>query len=945
MYFQLIVALLCVFLASQQVIAVVNTGQTTKVEESSKSNASDETTQSETSAKSVTDSVAESTEEKANRRDASLNLGDTYGAPLPPSPQDTYLPTGPSLNLNLPVPVYGVPDAPSNNVVYAPPPPDIPPPISNPSPTYGLPQIDVPKDTYGPPSSHNFGGSLSNSYGPPPIKYGVPSLSPPPKQFFPGPSRLKAPKPIYGLPPRPQYGPPKPLFTQKLPKHPIKHNFGFRPPKPTYGAPDFHFKDTFSSSKLNFNSNFLQNSFSSHSSHSNQQISTQYGAPNAGTLSPTLHYGPPEPVAHPKPPHPGAPAPPTPPDIKYDGWQPIPGLVSKVPSDTYGVPPSDHHPVGDLSYNNDLSPPPLEGGSSSGGHGGSSLSISNSYGPPNGGLSDSYGAPLNTVTGSGGVIISSGEESHSGHSGALSLGGIGQGHSVQAVKSISYEIFPNDNSGGGGNVHGSGDTYSAPPLDSYSADGPYAASHSYNSNGQGQKDLSLSSTGIGLIPPSGVYGVPPSGQYGAPLFTPTSQLNALAINPPKRPVLLREPVPAGLIDTIGKHSAQKEIFGSSNFNLGQAYLPPPVSDLPLKNDIPPEPTNLYSLPSSNSPISFQNLVHGSSSAGLHTSVYNSGFSSGSLNLEGASAQALSSYNVPLGTVDGSYSVPSHLGLTVGLDHSLPPVSIDLTGGYSQTNTFSLPHDCALHKTQALSSLAYSSVPSVPSVPTVSEYNSLSSGSDTVNGQASVVPDLNTAHSQTVSTEARNNNIEESDKDGKEYGKSVAQSFGPNSELIKSQSINLNNIPLQGNLGSYTLQIQAADSSGEQNRVPHTQVLNDGLLQSILAAIEQPQQQQQNIPVVGLPIYQLPPNFKQAYFTNSTENSENTNTDKQNLADYEVIEKQSNDSDEEEPLSLLNNEIALYFSNNQQRHKKDTESKSEESTERIDSTEKSTVNGH
>jgi len=59
-----------------------------------------------------------------------------------------------------------------------------------------------------------------------------------------------------------------------------------------------------------------------------------------------------------------------------------------------------------------------------------------------------------------------------------------------------------------------------------------------------------------------------------------------------------------------------------------------------------------------------------------------------------------------------------------------------------------------------------------------------------------------------------------------------------------------NIPIQGNHGSYTLQIQPAGGVGStgQQSIAHDQVLSNGLLQDILAAIEQqqPANQQQGL---------------------------------------------------------------------------------------------------
>uniref|UniRef100_A0A182IMY2 Uncharacterized protein n=1 Tax=Anopheles atroparvus TaxID=41427 RepID=A0A182IMY2_ANOAO len=56
------------------------------------------------------------------------------------------------------------------------------------------------------------------------------------------------------------------------------------------------------------------------------------------------------------------------------------------------------------------------------------------------------------------------------------------------------------------------------------------------------------------------------------------------------------------------------------------------------------------------------------------------------------------------------------------------------------------------------------------------------------------------------------------------------------ELISAQKSQSLTIPVQGQHGSYHLQFQGAGSA------PHEQILSEGLLQSILSAIEQPQQQ-------------------------------------------------------------------------------------------------------
>ncbi|XP_060537297.1 uncharacterized protein LOC132708757 [Cylas formicarius] len=809
---QIFVVLLSASLTLQYVAAVINSGQSQKVEEPIKTNS--ESTEAETTSSTAEkDSIAESSD-TANRREAPL---DTYGLP-----GNSYLPPSP-ININLPVPVYGVPDAPSNNVVYPAPPPDIPPP---PKPLYGPPSISA---TYGVPHSKpslNFLPQLSTNYGIPPVKYGPPSL----------PTNLFAPKPVYGPPklqyghPKPQYGPPsKPI---KFHKYPPK-NFNPRPPKPIYGT-SVGFKDNFNSNKLHFNSFFNSNTLSTGAKFSNlysgvSTLTHQYGAPvlpppkktvtiqyvssnsgghlssQYGVPSASVAYGPPQPSPNPRPPHPGAPAPPTPPDIKYDGWQPIPGLVSKRPIDDV------HHVTGEGAYN-DLSPPPLQHNHLGDTYGAPPISLGISGATSGGykqGISDSYGAPLNTVTGSGGIVASSGVEVHGKHI-------------AQSAKSEAY----------------SGDS-------------------------------------IGLVPPSGVYGAPPSGQHGTQLYS-----NAHGFG--------------GSLQ-FGSIQGHKPEFSS-----GSSYSSDSVAAHP------PEPSSLYSLPNERVPVSFQNLVHGSATSGLH--------------IEGASALPLTSYNVPLGAIDGSYSLPPS-GSSVGLDYSQPPVTIDLTHGKSNA------YDCSHNKQQSIPSQAYG-------VPTDSYTSSLSTNTHNVASHASYgvpqpqllvpsseygVPDLH--HSSSVNSETKVNAINE-ETHGKSYGKSVAASFGPNSELVESQSIDLNNIPLQGTQGSYTLQIQSAD--GSQNQVPHTQFLNEGLLQSILQAIEQPGRTPQS--GAGIPIIQLQQSVEQgSYASNDTINyhqSQYLDNNPQTSQINEVLvdapktqprDEKISDGDNEETLQMLDtSQIALFY---------------------------------
>lgn len=1037
----------CLLYNSQNVNAVVNNGQNTSSEKTS-TDAEGATTLTE-----IQDSAAAASDQEINRRETPTSgLSDSYGAPIPNNAyglsQDTYTPTGPS-NPTLPVPVYGVPDAPSNNIVYPAPPPDVPPPISDgnlanaqndilqntdifnqPLQTYGPPKEVYlpPKDTYGPPNldntlgnvgsltlssfghngnigiglnantGHNIGlntidlspptnGIPFDTYGPPkenyfpppapnysPPKYTKPIFKPkpiygPPEGKFPllkpplesnlPPLKLdigsKFPKPIYGPPkatygppkpiygpPKPVYGPPKPIYGPPKPIYgppkpiygPPKSNYG--PPKPIYGPPkpifspfsrlphnsfkpggvygppkdiysygpphiksippnqiSFHIPKVnygpprphvgnFGASGLGVSTNFGSVSFGGSS---NLGSSSHFGSSNLGSSggpikfstsanfgTPSIKYGPPAPVYGPPqgahfgppdpvpsgPPHPGAPAPPTPPDIKYDGWQPIPGLVSR--------PPGTHHEGGDFL------PPPI------GNQGIAFTSQSDKYQ----GVSDSYGAPLNSVTGSGGIVSSTAEQISTGDN-TLSLDLHSGGGGTDVIKSISYELVPNNNGGYGIAT----DSYNAPLTNSLSSGGSFG--------------LGLPQSDVGLVPPSGLYGAP-SGGYGTPLLTSPTKGNA--IKPPTQPVVFREPVPSGLIQSIGD--------GSNKNNVGSTYISPPVPDLTKQNSggIPPPPSNLYSLPEIDIPISFQNIAHGSSNVGLENSfglgISNFGgglshdFSSGGYNLNEAPAITLTSYNAPLGGA-----------LTVGLQQG-PPVTLDLTGNYAgQFSSGFAGHDCTRNK-QIVPHQTYG----VPNNEPLNTYGS---------------PDLQAAHSENTVTSTRANSISDQDSEKVAHAKYLGDSYPTDSEIVKSQSIDLNNIPIQGALGSYTLQIQPADGLGSVNGssyVPHDQVLNDGLLQSILAAIEQPQKQgqsnfgqgsnniivDQNVLVQGQSKFgaQIFDETQGQLYNVGSLMSEVQKTDENSFD--KVGEENSNKDDGRTINGSENSEIALYFNN-------------------------------
>lgn len=870
LFFQISLVSLCVFLLSSRVHGVVNNvSKTSNITESEKEE------DSQASATNVN--------EDANRRESIVALQDTYG---PPVPLDTYAPTGFNKQI-LPVPVYGVPDGPSNNIVYPPPPPDIPPPLSVPidlnnnalnlGNTYGPPQpvYGPPKHAYGPPKfipgppkvsygppkpiygpPKNIYGPPKHSYGPPKNIYGPPKIPPSPQYGLP-PLKIPKPihpppKPIYGLPrpqknPIPQYG--VPLFKPVI--HPIKPIYG--PPKVVtqYGPPLFSDQSipvntNFIPPKVNFPVNDLQISVLNNVGSSNLFLPppNTYGPPKNIYGPPKLqhHHLPPEPIPH-GPPNPGVPAPPTPPDIKYDGWQPIPGLISKPPSVV-----SVEHQVNDLQFNKDFVPPPSgslhisHGGTGLSSYATSSQSVShsshnvNSYNSA--GLSDSYGAPLNTVTGSGGVVGHDNPLSH------IETGGGNFDNSLSIIKSVGYELNGGDiNTNSFGSSLGLGDSYISPPVDSFAPQGPYPPSKNqhfpildtFNAFNGDSSAFSVDLTRFtdGLIPPSGVYGMPPNGKYGTPLL---QTQHALDLKPPRNPVVFRKPVPSGLIESVGQQVAHSDahniIETHSNFN-GDAYISPPVPDVtrPKNEYLAPQPSSLYSLPKENNPVSFQNIVHGNSqiNGGGGHSV---GFTD--------TQTGLNSYAAPLSAVEGKFSQGGHSSHhSVSQSSNYFGASNDLAGNYAskipsyEAPVLSVPpppHDCQMHKNFNQQQFNFATSQNLQ------HHGDLQT--------AYSVPDLNIANEGNSIIEPRGKPNPESEE---------------GTEVIKSQSLDLNNIDVQGALGRYTLQIQPADGlqgATTVGDVPHNQVLNDGLLQSILAAIEQPQNQFNQQPYIAVPQGQI-----------------------------------------------------------------------------------------
>ncbi|CAH1390530.1 unnamed protein product [Nezara viridula] len=806
----------------------------------------------------------------------------SYGPP-PSGPPTGHGPPG---TYGPPKPVYGPPpdsigpppdlSSPPNDIYGPPPPGDIygPPP---PGDVYGPPpgnsylppsRPSGPKPVYGPPPSSKFPSFNIGGLKPPSDSYGPPDFGPPTSIY--GPPNLRPPKlkPIYG-PPKPNYGPPKPSFGHGPPSGgppkpiygPPKNGGGtfLKPPKPAYGPP----KPNYGPPKPSFG-----------------PPKNTYGPP------PKPSYGPPpkpKPVYGPPSGHglhapPGVPSPPTPPEISYDGWQPIPGISHPPgdhsgPSDSYG-PPTSHGPPSDA-----YGPPSGGNGLISGpggGHGSVEGSLtppsgsygppSDSYGPPNSGSdvsSGNYGPPPSLPSSSyGGPPPPPPGNHHDHHSGTydgpppplpqsppvsikpvygVPNSGRDISHGDLAPPKTSYGV-PSGSYGAPNDLQAPGDSY-GPPLPPSGSYGP-PSGHDSNINilnlltkGEGHGSGSIisdltppgsvhSGHGGDLAPPPPSYGAPPSDNYGPP---PSG-----SYGPP--PSGSYGPPPSG---SYGPPPSEN--YGPPP---SENYGPPPSENYgPPPNENYGPPSNAYGPPQGSFGVQL------SSCCGTPPPDIGGHEHKSSLPL---------AYGVPSGMqIEGPKIQPK---VPIKFRDPVPKGLLEAIGESAEYNTNG--HGRPFQGGTYIP-------PSVPEVPQKHpddiHTNFESSHIDHSEGRKGSSfhggnPSADLSPPQLQNLDASNNYgpppqssqgnhqdfagpelLHSLGLEGTDISKSISHEYTPNSV----------DIPINGNQGSYTLNIQSANGESHGN-IPHQHVLSNGLLQDILAAIEhQPASIQQVQPSYGV----------------------------------------------------------------------------------------------
>jgi len=290
---------------------------------------------------------------------------------------------------------------------------------------------------------------------------------------------------------------------------------------------------------------------------------------------------------------------------------------------------------------------------------------------------------------------------------------------------------------------------------------------------------------------------------------------------PKHPVKFRPPVPEGLISSIGAKWGDSSAWGKGNHFHGDKYIPPAVPDphpgsqANLGNPIVlPAPSTLpiqYGTPNAQ-PENSHSLSHSTqlSSIGADAFDLNPPIPSGEITNYGAPQ--------PISAPGTAYNAP--------LDQPPPPPPVTSQSYLPPQPLLSVPSTAPATDFQAPALQNSYTAPGV-------EYNApAQQPQPTYTAPSS--PGQSSFHAPQPTYTAPSTDIH-------------APAPQPQPTYTAPSSPGLTTIPIQGQHGAYQLQIQ---SSNGNDGVPHHEVLSNGLLQDILAAIENPQnggshQQSQN----------------------------------------------------------------------------------------------------
>ncbi|XP_037938001.1 protein pygopus isoform X2 [Teleopsis dalmanni] len=414
----------------------------------------------------------------------------------------------------------------------------------------------VPKPFYGPPHIQH---KPAGSYGPPPVpqpQYGpppkpAPVYGPPPQQhrpapnYGPPPQLPPQPKPVYGPPPQLPSSHPAPIFN---PAHHPASSYGpppsgplnlppkqvYGPPAPNYGPPPLP-QSLPGSHPPSFNrvpetTIILTNGHGNHHNGPSKQVQIQIDASGhthsvSGSQAP-FHTA-------------------------CDGWKPIPA------------------PVGAYVEHNNIE---TQGGYSQVAQGIGATGAGGFGTQYNGGHSG--GSIIDGLTDEQLVAVALQSDGLDGHT----LPATGPAHiNTNSLESEGLQIAVSD----------IGDSYSKPPLDSFAPGSVHAQKFNSFSTAHASIGVAPPSGNYGPPPPSSPaafvhhhHGAAQSagihyGQQSGSVHTFPAHGGA----PPSKPVAFRPPVPQGLLESIGATVQHLDQFGVKPAEQPQTYIPPAANEI------------------------------------------------------------------------------------------------------------------------------------------------------------------------------------------------------------------------------------------------------------------------------------------------------------------------------------------------------------------------------
>lgn len=438
---------------------------------------------------------------------------------------------------------------------------------------------------------------------------------------------------------------------------------------------------------------------------------------------------------------------------------------------------------------------------------------------------------------------------------------------INSIPSGSY-LPPTGHSSGVSLGHSTGHSLghsSSTILTGHSSSGQVSSSLSFGHDNHfagPQTSYGPPPSGTVLTPPNGIYGVPPGAKYAGLAIQHGSISGNLkpwpvSGSPPKRPIPFKEPLPQGLIESIGEKV--KHIDGLSNGYESSQHL---------------SHSNHHVIGSSNQG-NFGNShgltsggvfgqSHGFSSSGSFSQShgFSSQFGSGSsVDIQQSHDLSGGLYTLPLEQAPKPFFQPGEISqhLQLPLEHTAYHAGQqnDCNHGLPQDSYGPPPSGRQLGASSEISANVVTSyIPPPSGIVGDTHIASASSNSETI---SELLPEPSSLTDSKSSGSHISSSVSETKSSSSSSSSATADNDKSATEITKSNEKEIAQqtqtspyvIPVQGKLGSYQLQFQSANALGDPSGhgvdgATHEQLLSEGLLQQILNAIESPHERSNTI---------------------------------------------------------------------------------------------------